>query len=118
MCSQSKAALFGAALLFLWAGSFRVESANSHPLSDYVQMACEVHVGAIELVITTLHTTPDESKITITAASSVSSSITSNSRLGLFLKDSIFPVELAITHGKNTLFYTLDHHCELKSKPD
>ncbi|NVD08857.1 hypothetical protein FCU94_18575 [Vibrio sp. JPW-9-11-11] len=117
MFSQSKAALFGAALLFLSVGSFSLEGINNLQLSDHAHMACEVRTGSIELVITTQQTTPQGSKITITATSSMSSSLTPNSRLGLSLTGSAFPIQLALTHGTNTLIYTLDHHCRLERKP-
>ncbi|XHY22614.1 hypothetical protein ViNHUV68_34110 [Vibrio sp. NH-UV-68] len=115
--SKSKAVPYGTALLVLSVSSFSVEGTDMYDLSDYAQLACEVHTTSIQIVITTKQNTPVGSRITITGSSSVSTSLTPNSRLGLSLSNSDFPIELSLTSADHTALFTLNHQCKLTYKP-
>ena len=115
--SKSKAVPYGTALLFLSVSSFHVVGTDMYDLSDYAQLACEVQTTSIQIVITTKQNTPAGSRIKITGSSSVNTSLTPNSRLGLSLTRSDIPIELALTNADNTTFYTLNHICQLAKKP-
>lgn len=116
--AKSKAIPYGIALLVLSLGSFRVEGVEMHKLSEYAQLACEEHLGSIQLVITANQNTPTGSRIKITGSSSLNASLTPNSRLGLSLSASDFPVELALINPERSTLFTIDKQCKLTKKPN
>ena len=113
---KARAVPYGTALLALSLGSFSVEATDMYHLSDYAQLACEVNESSVQIVITTKQNTPVGSRIKITGSSSVNTSLTPNSRLGLTLTRSDFPIELALTNADQTALYTLNQRCQLAKK--
>ena len=116
--SKSKAVPYGTALLVLSVSSFSVEGTDMYDLSDFAQLVCEVHTTSVQIVITTKQNTPVGSRIKITGSSSVNTSLTPNSRLGLSLTRSGFPIQLVLNDADHTTLFTLDHRCQLVKEPN
>jgi|GEM_PF-2932147 len=112
MLNVSKAVRLSAALLMTSTVAFSDEGGQVLDISNYAHIACEVHSTTIQMVITTNSHTPSGSRISITGANSIQTSLTPNSRLGFQLARSELPLKIVVTTPEQMTQFSLDQDCQ------
>jgi hypothetical protein len=103
-----------ALLLFPLHTTAKGSSGSMYIITDYARLVCEVHTSGVQLVISSQSNTPENSKIKISGANSVQTSLTANSRLGFHFMASDFPLTLEIITPEISTRFSLDQDCQLR----